>query len=210
MSEPGDTTNVGQARTGVAHGPEQRRRVPPLTKAQRLTLQDQALELNLAGNSYGKIAALLSNEAMQRALGIVPHRPIPKVMAFRLVDKALAKTKEEVGEKADRKRERELRRLDAMFVALWPQRKVPRAADSLLRISERRAKLEGLDAAIKVKHEGELATSPGLPLKDMTDEELAKLEEITAAVAVRAAAKMGAAAAGAVPGATSEEGSDEP
>lgn len=40
----------------------------------------------------------------------------------------------------------ELMRLDAMLAELWDKRADPRVADSILRISERRAKLLGLDA----------------------------------------------------------------
>lgn len=175
---------------GVNQGPSEgegegkRELPPPLTKAQRLVLQERALELSLQGYSYNRIADLLSNEKAQALLGIAPYRKIPKVMAFRLVDKALAPLREERDQKAERKKRRELLRLDLLQLAHWEQRKNPRSALVVLKISERRSKLEGWDAPQRVKHEGQVA-APGLPLALLTDEELDQYEKLAAAVAAR-------------------------
>jgi hypothetical protein len=95
----------------------------------------KALDLRAAGGSYDSIG---------KALGL------SKTRAYQLVQEGLDELNEKVRETAESVRSLELRRLDAMFLALYPQRAQVRATDSLLRIMERRAKLLGLDAPTKV------------------------------------------------------------
>src|SRR6516165_645903 len=90
-----------------------------------------ALDLRASGASFRQIGEALS---------------VSKPRAFRIVRKALDDLVLHCQEKAERVRQLELYRLDRLRLALDPKKSDPRVADTLIRISERVAKLHGLDA----------------------------------------------------------------
>lgn len=97
--------------------------------------QIKALELRRQGKSYAEIA---------RELGYSSGSG-----AHNAVKKALRKT---LKEPADELRKLENARLDAMLVGLWPgiEKGDPKAVTAAVKISDRRAKLNGLDAPAEV------------------------------------------------------------
>ncbi len=106
-----------------------------------LEKRTQVLELRRAGASL---------RDMERALGI------DKNTAKRYLDEAMADLQAAQNEKAEATRAVELDRLERLHMALWPKavggKDVPpdyAAVDRLVRISERRSKLLGLDAPVK-------------------------------------------------------------
>ena len=96
----------------------------------------QALELRAAGASFMQIGKALS---------------VSKPRAFRIVRKALDELVEHCRETAERVRQLELYRMDRIRLALDPKKSDPRVADTLIRISERVAKLHGLDAPQRIE-----------------------------------------------------------
>ena len=115
-----------------------------------------ALELRAAGASFLQIGRALS---------------VSKPRAFRIVRKALDELVHHCRETAERVRHLELYRLDRLRVALDPKRGDPRVADTLIRISERVAKLHGLDPPQRIE-----ATGPdGGPIKTKEQPDLSKL-----------------------------------
>lgn len=106
----------------------------------------QALELRAAGLSYQQIATALH---------------VSKTRAYRIVGAALTELVEECRETADQVRALELRRLDRYRLALDSKRSDPRVADTLIRISERVARLHGIDAP----HKTELSGPNGGPIQ---------------------------------------------
>jgi hypothetical protein len=86
----------------------------------------QALELRAAGASFTQIGKALS---------------VSNPRAFRIVRKALDELVEHCRETAERVRQLELYRMDRIRLALDPKKADPRVADTLIRISERVAKL---------------------------------------------------------------------
>lgn len=106
-------------------------------RARMLELQPKALELRRAGKNYGEIAAMLD---------------IGKTSAHRMVKAGLAEAAAQVEAQAGELIALELSRLDAMLAGLWPSARQGGlgAIDRVLKIMERRAKLLGLDAPVKV------------------------------------------------------------
>lgn len=102
-----------------------------------LQRQQQAVELRRAGRSYREIAR-------QVGIGVAS--------AHRLVAGAIAEVRATVAEDVAELRALELSRLDGMLGGLWPQARCGNlgAVDRVLKIMERRAKLLGLDAPVKV------------------------------------------------------------
>lgn len=96
----------------------------------------QAVKLRINGAEYAEIGALLG---------------ISKQAAWKLVSNYLKATRAQTGEDANVLRDLELQRLDALYMAMHPQavKGNQGAVDRCLRIMERRAKLEGLDAPTK-------------------------------------------------------------
>lgn len=94
--------------------------------------REQALRLRTAGLTYLQIGT---------AMGIGFSR------ARRLVIAAIEERRTRCDEQAEEVVRIELERLDALWFALWPKRDDPKRAEMLLRISERRARLLGLDSA---------------------------------------------------------------
>lgn len=137
-------------------------------KVSRQVQVEQALELRLAGATYTNIAKALS---------------VSKGYAWKLIDRAVKESAERCAEAAEKIRSIELARLDKMRVVLWPKRADPRVCDSLLRISERTAKLYGLDIT---KHEitgadgGPVQTEQGSSVPDLTRLSIEELEQFAA------------------------------
>lgn len=126
----------------------------------------RALELRSAGLSYRQIAD---------ALGV------SRASAWRIVTRGLDELTAKCAEKAEQVKALELVRLDAMRVLLWPKRGDPRVCDSLLRISERVARLHGLDAPQKIEATGAVQVEQSDPVPDLTkltDEEIGQLAKI--------------------------------
>jgi len=127
-----------------------------------------ALELRASGASYMQIGKALS---------------VSKPRAFRIVRKALDELLEHCRETAERVRQLELHRLDRYRLALDSRRSDPRAVDTLIRISERVAKLHGLDAPQRFEasgpEEGLEQTQERAPdFSKLTVEELLQFEEL--------------------------------
>lgn len=138
-------------------------------KVSRQVQVEQALELRLAGATYSNIA---------KALGV------SKGYAWKLIDRAVQEVSEKCAEAAEKIRTIELARLDKMRMVLWPKRADPRV-DTLLRISERVAKLYGLDAPAKHELTGAAGgpvqteqTASTSDLTKLTDEEIEQLARI--------------------------------
>lgn len=119
----------------------------PIDSARELK-KEQALALRIARSSYRQIA---------RALGVSVST------AHELVTEALEEVREVNRQSATELKNLEVALLDEMTLKLWPKaapgstvapKLDPRTADTILRISERRAKLLGLDAPIKGEWSG--------------------------------------------------------
>jgi len=104
-------------------------------KVEAHTRQLQALELRKAGVTYEGIAKQLGYKSPEAV--------------FQAVKAAM---KSSLNEPANEIREMEVKRLDDMLLAMWPQVKNGNqgAVDRSLRIMERRARLLGLDAPTKI------------------------------------------------------------
>lgn len=115
--------------------------------ARKLERQVKALELRRMGKGYVEIAA---------ALGI------GKSQAHRLVQAGLADARAQVDADAGDLRAEEISRIDAMLAGLWPDARKGNhgAVDRVLKIMERRAKLLGLDAPVKLAHGGDKDAPP--------------------------------------------------
>jgi hypothetical protein len=98
-----------------------------------------ALDLRASGATFSQIGAALA---------------VSKPRAFRIVRKALDELVEHCTDTAERVRKLELYRLDRIRLALEPKKGDPRAADTLIRISERVARLHGLDAPQRIEASG--------------------------------------------------------
>jgi hypothetical protein len=85
-----------------------------------------------------------------RELGFSPQ------YAGRIYREALDERAAVIGELADRERAIQDERLEALIREHWPNRGNPKAADVILRCLDRKARLHGLDAPTRVRHEGEV------------------------------------------------------
>jgi hypothetical protein len=105
--------------------------------ARTLHLQLQALELRRLGFGYREIAA---------------HLEIGRTRAHQLVAAAMEDAKAQVAESVDVIKAEEISRLDGMLRGLWPNARKGGlgAVDRVLKIMERRAKLLGLDAPVRI------------------------------------------------------------
>lgn len=104
-------------------------REKPLTDltSERLEQMKKCLELRLEGYSYDQMAELTG---------------WAYTTCRKAVKEALAQSVTEV---ADEVRMIEMRRLDEMLMAHWPNRALPRSADVILKLMDRRSKYLGLD-----------------------------------------------------------------
>ena len=139
----------------------------------------QALELRAAGASFRQIGEALS---------------VSKPRAFRIVRKALDELVEHCHETAERVRQLELYRMDRIRLALDPKKSDPRVADSLIRISERVAKLHGLDAPQRIEASGldggPIETEAKPDYSKLTLEEKLQLEALLNKTGVACALRM--------------------
>ncbi|HKV25618.1 MAG TPA: hypothetical protein VJN93_13575 [Candidatus Acidoferrum sp.] len=117
-----------------------------------------ALDLRAAGATYRQIG---------EALGVSKPR------AFKIVRLALDELIQHNQETVERVRQLELVRLDRYRLALDPRKSDPRVADTLIRISERVAKLHGIDAPQRIEASG----PGGVPIQ--TQEESLDLSKLT-------------------------------
>jgi len=127
-----------------------------------------ALELRVSGASFRQIGEALS---------------VSKPRAFRIVRKALDELVEHCTETAERVRQLELHRLDRYRLALDSRKSDPRTVDTLIRISERVAKLHGLDAPQRIEQSGPdggpIQTQEQVPdYSKLTLDELLQYEEL--------------------------------
>ncbi len=108
---------------------------------QKLERQAKALELRRAGMDFREIA---------RKLGI------SKSVAHRYVVAGMQSAREQITAGAETLRAEELSRLDALQESLWPRARkgeLP-AVDRVLKIAERRQKLLGLEAPVRIEATG--------------------------------------------------------
>jgi len=90
----------------------------------------KAYELRLQGHSYVEIGDRMK---------------LSPIEARNYVRQGLTYIQEELAEKVEEMRTLELERIDSMLEAHWASRHIPRHADVILKLQERRAKLVGLD-----------------------------------------------------------------
>lgn len=110
-------------------------------KARSLDLQTKALELRRMGLGYVAIGERLG---------------LKKSQAHRLVVAGLAEARAQISASADELRSEEISRLDGMLQGVWPRARKGQvtAIDRVLKISERRAKLLGLEAPVRIETTG--------------------------------------------------------
>ena len=129
----------------------------------------QALELRKAGLTYEKIA---------EALGIA------KSYAHEIIMKGLESIKEDIKTDATTLVALEVERLDALLRSLWANKDNPRHADTILKIMERKAKLQGLDAPTRIEQSGvggnpiQLQAVPMIDWSKATEEEIRIAKEL--------------------------------
>jgi len=135
-------------------------------KVRSMERQVKALELRRSGMSYHEIAA---------ALGI------GKSQAQRYVQAGLASAREQVAAEASDLRAEEVSRLDGMLRGLWPDARKGHlgAVEKVLKIMERRAKLLGLDAPVRLAHGGD-GDAPPIKSENIHAMSDADLERIAA------------------------------
>lgn len=133
-------------------------------KARKLERQQKALELRRMGLGYAEIGAQLG---------------IGKSQSHRLVVEALEDAIAQINLDADHLRAEEVSRLDGMLRGLWPDARKGNlgAVDRVLKIMERRAKLLGLDAPVKLAHGGDKDAPPigHNHVHELTDDDLARI-----------------------------------
>jgi hypothetical protein len=126
-----------------------------------------ALELRASGASYLQIGKALS---------------VSKSRAWRIVSKGLDDLVQQCQDTAERVRHLELYRLDRIRLSLDPKKGDPRVADTLIRISERVAKLHGLDAPQRIEasgpNGGPIETEEKMDYSKLTVEELLQLDAL--------------------------------
>lgn len=126
-------------------------------KVQSLQRQAQAIELRRAGLGFAEIASRLG---------------IGKSQAHRYVVAGMQEARDQINAQADELRAEEVSRLDAMLSGLWPAARKGgvAAVDRVVKIMERRAKLLGLDAPVKLAHGGD-GSAPPIQHVSMTPDE---------------------------------------
>jgi hypothetical protein len=138
-----------------------------------------ALELRASGASFRQIGEALS---------------VSKPRAFRIVRKALHELVLHCQDTAERVRQLELHRLERYRLALDSRKSDPRTVDTLIRISERVAKLHGLDAPQRIEASGpgggpiETEATPGY--RKLSLEEKLQLEALLNKTGVACAIRM--------------------
>ncbi|HAF85436.1 MAG TPA: hypothetical protein DCG32_03530 [Sphaerochaeta sp.] len=107
---------------------------------------------------------------------IADNLGITKGYAYKLVTKGLAELTEKVRSSADELRELENIRLDTLWTKAYPaaQRGDLAAINTCLKISERRAKLNGLDSPTRA----DITVTPNPPALPVTEQEKQILNEL--------------------------------
>lgn len=123
----------------------------------------QAVELRKAGATYDQIG---------KSLGLSRSR------AHQLVQEGLEVIKEQIRVDANLVMALELDRLDSMLLSLWKDKKNPRVADTILRIMERKHKLQGLEAPTRIQATGMISVIDANEYANWTTEDLIALEEL--------------------------------
>lgn len=110
-------------------------------KARMLKHQEQALALRRSGMAFSAIGAKLG---------------ISRSRAHALVQIGLQDAREQVAAHSDQLRTEEVSRLDGMLAKIYPKaaRGDLQAIDRVLKISERRSRLFGLDAPVRTALQG--------------------------------------------------------
>ncbi len=89
-----------------------------------------------------------------RELGVSPQ------YIGRLYRQAMAECVRMIGELAGRERALQDARLEALLREHWPNRANPKAAEVILRCVDRKARLYGLDAPVRLEHGGAVEVLP--------------------------------------------------
>jgi hypothetical protein len=111
------------------------------TRAKAIKARETALDLRRAGLSFERIGERMG---------------VGKVRAHQLVTEAMEHTRQTIAAGADELRAEEIARLDGMLEKLWPKarRGEVAAVDRVLKIGERRAKLLGIEAPVRIETTG--------------------------------------------------------
>lgn len=117
-------------------------------KARKIESQGKALEMRRMGMGYEEIAQKLE---------------CSKSTAHGYIKTAMADARAQIEADAREMKAEEISRLDGMLRGLWPDARKGShgAVDRVLKIMERRAKLLGLDAPVKMAHGGD-ADAPAI------------------------------------------------
>ena len=125
----------------------------------------QAVELRKAGATYDQIG---------KSLGLSRSR------AHQLVQEGLEVIREQIRVDANLVMALELDRLDSMLLSLWKEKNNPRVADTILRIMERKHKLQGLEAPTRIQATGLISVTEANEYANWTTEDLIALEHLSA------------------------------
>ena len=125
----------------------------------------QAVELRKAGATYEQIG---------QRLGLSRSR------AHQLVQEGLEVVREQIRIDANLVMALELDRLDAMLLSLWGEKKNPRVADTILRIMERKHKLQGIEAPTRIQATNIISVIEANQYSNWTTEDLIALENLNA------------------------------
>lgn len=110
-------------------------------RANAIKHRETALDWRRAGLSFERIGEKMG---------------ISKVRAHQLVTEAMEHTRQAIAAGADELRAEEVARLDGLLEKLWPKarRGEVAAVDRVLKIGERRAKLLGIEAPVRIETTG--------------------------------------------------------
>lgn len=116
-------------------------------KARKLEMQAKALELRRGGAGFVEIGLKLG---------------VGKSTAHRLVEASMVDARAQISASVDEMRADEIARLDGMLAKLYPKAAEGdvNAIDRVIKIGERRAKLLGLDAPVRVAQGGDPDAPP--------------------------------------------------
>lgn len=131
-------------------------------KARKIEAQQKALELRRMGMGYAEIAHTLACSVST---------------AHGYIKTAMAEAKAQVSADAADLKAEEISRLDGMLRGLWADARKGNhgAVDRVLKIMERRAKMLGLDAPVKMAHGGDNELPPIQHAHSMADDELERI-----------------------------------
>jgi len=133
----------------------------PDRKATKVKTRQQmilALDLRTSGATYDQIGKALDPPRSRQA-------------AHALVQKGFAELVKTSCESAEMLRQVELRRMNRLLFVLEAKKSDPRTADTIIRISERIAKLHGLDRPLKIEASG----PDGGPIQTLSGPDYSKL-----------------------------------